>query len=164
MFTSDELEALVLGSRMVQAWGDAALASAVEQAVAKIEAVISPKLKHRLQNTPLFAVNAAPSNPELATILTRSRSAISARQKLNVSYRDGAGAPSERVIWPLGLFYWAPTWTLGAYCELRAAFRNFRLDRITLLDGAVSTFPIMHGRTVEDLIASYENEAARRTD
>ena len=37
---------------------------------------------------------------------------------------------SARAIRPLGIFFWGATATLGAWCELREDFRNFRIDRI----------------------------------
>ena len=40
MFSEEEIEALVLGARIVQAWGDKRLARAAEEALSKIE---SPK-------------------------------------------------------------------------------------------------------------------------
>src|SRR5437899_1479879 len=42
MFTEEELEALVVGARMVQAWGDQKLARAAEDALSKIETVVPP--------------------------------------------------------------------------------------------------------------------------
>src|SRR5262245_34831675 len=40
MFDEDEIGALLLGARMVQAWGDAALARAARQVLAKVESVL----------------------------------------------------------------------------------------------------------------------------
>lgn len=45
-------------------------------------------------------------------------------------YADATGTPSGRVVCPLGLYFWGSVWTLGAWCELRRDFRNFRLERI----------------------------------
>ena len=45
MFTGDELEALVVGAKLVRAWGDSALGKAAEQAMARIEAVLPRALE-----------------------------------------------------------------------------------------------------------------------
>ena len=55
IFTSDELSGLVLGARIVSAWGDAELASAVASALTKIEAVLPEALRRVVLETPLFA-------------------------------------------------------------------------------------------------------------
>ncbi len=54
----------------------------------------------------------------------------SQRRKVQLDYVDRGAQPSRRTIWPLGLFYWGLTWTVGGWCGLREGFRNFRLDRI----------------------------------
>ena len=59
---------------------------------------------------------------------------------------------------PLGLFYWGLTWTLAAFCELRAAFRNFRLDRVDDLEVLEEGFEDEEKRTLADLLLVYERE------
>ena len=44
--------------------------------------------------------------------------------------RDESGGASLRAVEPLCLAFWGNSWTLGAWCRLRADFRNFRPDRI----------------------------------
>ena len=50
MFDLREITALVLGSRMVAAWGDAELASSANDALRKIEAVLTPALRDRIDD------------------------------------------------------------------------------------------------------------------
>jgi len=40
MFTAPEIEAMVLGARIVTSWGDAALAKAAGEALARVESVL----------------------------------------------------------------------------------------------------------------------------
>ena len=49
---------------------------------------------------------------------------------MEIRYTDSEGSARERTIRPLGLYFWGRVWTLAAWCELRSAFRSFRLDRI----------------------------------
>jgi predicted DNA-binding transcriptional regulator YafY len=58
------------------------------------------------------------------------REAIASRRKVRTVYEDAAGRGTERVVWPLGLWFWAARWTVGAWCELRGDFRNFPPDRV----------------------------------
>ena len=60
---------------------------------------------------------------------------------------------TERIVWPLTLVYWGRTWTLGAWCELRQAFRSFRVDRIQQLQGLNSRFPDETGKRLSDYLA-----------
>ncbi len=85
------------------------------------------------------------------------RSAVDRRNKVVITYTRADGANSKRIIRPLGLFFWGTVWTLGAWCELRQAFRNFRLDRIETLQVCDERYPNEPGRTLEDMIA-YEKK------
>jgi predicted DNA-binding transcriptional regulator YafY len=71
-----------------------------------------------------------------------------------MSYQRADTEFSVRIVWPLGLFYWGEKWTLGAWCELRGAFRSFRLDRIADLHLAGARFTAADGRTLGDLLTA----------
>jgi predicted DNA-binding transcriptional regulator YafY len=129
MFSDEEIEALVLGSRWVAQQTDEALARAAQDAQTKIMAVLPEMLKERMENSDLFPVPAA------ARALDRIRSnvlreAIRIEQKLQIVYRDEHGRETKRVIWPLALAFFEQTRMLVAWCEMRSAFRHFRTDRI----------------------------------
>ena len=66
MFDHREITALVLGSRMVAAWGDAELASAANDALRKIEAVLTPALRDRIDAVPLYVPGYGLRNQALA--------------------------------------------------------------------------------------------------
>ena len=63
----------------------------------------------------------------------RIERAVEKREVLTLDYRDEAGRPSARDVRPLGLWFWGKVWTLVAWCEMRADFRAFRIDRIAEL-------------------------------
>jgi predicted DNA-binding transcriptional regulator YafY len=48
------------------------------------------------------------------------------------------------------VFFWGGTWTLGAWCELRRDFRNFRIDRFVTLQVCEQEFPDEPGRRFDD--------------
>lgn len=66
-FTSEELEGLALGARIVAAWGDPGLASAVNSAMTRIESVLPPALRKVLIETPLFAPQFQSRTPTTAS-------------------------------------------------------------------------------------------------
>ncbi|MCB9730055.1 MAG: WYL domain-containing protein [Deltaproteobacteria bacterium] len=55
--------------------------------------------------------------------------AIGAGSRLYLHYVRADGDRRQRIVWPLGLFFWGRHWTLGAWCEIREDYRSFRLDR-----------------------------------
>ena len=65
---------------------------------------------------------------------------------------------TTRTVRPLGLYFWGSTWTLGAWCELREDFRNFRVDRIDELRALDSTFELVSPVTLEDYVRAMAGE------
>ena len=151
MFTREEIEALVAGARWVQSWTDPALARAAAQALGKIETVAPPNLRDKIANTQLFMPDFHIA-PNIAAALAPLRSAIDTQQKVRIAYTREDGAASERVVHPLACFFWGTAWTLAAWCELRADFRSFRLDRIHALSVLPDTFPQTPGRALRDYL------------
>jgi predicted DNA-binding transcriptional regulator YafY len=78
------------------------------------------------------------------------RRAIGETRKVAFAYTRADGEGSQRTVWPLGLFFWGETWTLGAWCELRGEYRSFRLDRLSGL--VVLDARFQSGGLLEDYI------------
>ncbi|MGO1252517.1 MAG: helix-turn-helix transcriptional regulator [Alcaligenes aquatilis] len=129
MFSQAELEALILGFRWVEKFADEPLTKAAGDAMAKISAVLPDNLKDSLDST---ALRVGPRVIQDAEVLDLGivRAAIRLQRKLRITYIDGAGQESERVIWPFSLGYFQHFRILVGWCELKGDFRHFRTDRI----------------------------------
>jgi predicted DNA-binding transcriptional regulator YafY len=129
MFTSAELDAMVLGMRLVAARGDPALAQGASSTLAKVAAVLPIQLRRELQLSTLFIGARAPL-PLPAVSLDVLRNAIRHEKKLSIDYADSSGTVTNRVVWPYALVYFDMVRVLMCWCELRNTFRSFRTDRI----------------------------------
>ncbi len=151
MFKEQEIEALVLGARIVESWADAELAEAASDAIAKIEAVIPDQLKVYMANTALLAPCAhymAPISFDLAEL----RRAVRSRLKIRFCYTDVLRQGTERTVRPLSLAFFGPVWVMAAWCELRADFRTFRLDRMDGFSVTQEPFKSERGKTLHDFL------------
>ncbi len=157
MFTEAEIEALVLGVRVVSSWSDPGLARAANDALARVESALPDRLRARLGNTRLYAPGFHVRPPMLAR-LGDIRPALEARNKIWLHYRDVNEAETERVTRPLGLFFWGNTWSLTAWCELRSDFRSFRLDRVVQFRILEDAFQDEPGRTLDDYFTAVAHE------
>jgi len=133
MFQPDELEALVVGTRFVQAFAGARLSRAADAALLKINAVLPSELRERSERSRVFAPDFGQHAPIKAHI-DDIHTAIIQRKVLVLDYANEKSIASNREIEPLCLAFWGGSWTLGAWCRLREDFRNFRLDRIARCD------------------------------
>ncbi|KAA1286840.1 transcriptional regulator [Alcaligenes faecalis] len=140
MFSQAELEALILGFRWVEKFADEPLTKAAGDAMAKISAVLPDNLRDSLESTALRVGPRVIQDAELVD-LGIARTAIRLQRKLRITYRDGAGQESERVIWPFSLGYFQHFRILVGWCELKGNFRHFRTDRIRDLVSLEESYP-----------------------
>src|SRR5437660_11083084 len=128
MFERHEIEALVVGVRLVEAWCGPGLAASARSALTRIRGAVPADLIAGVDDArvyaPRFARGTSPPHFEIA------HRGIAERRRLAIAYENEDGTLTQRAIRPLGLYFWGKVWTLAAWCELRTDFRSFRLDRI----------------------------------
>ncbi len=126
--TDKEVDALLLGVRMVCSWTSDKLSESAQTLENKIEAALPNRLVNEHER-----VAYAPD------LLGRTRDrenwevihgAVKHSNTVLIEYDSLSGNLTTRVIYPLGLFYWGGKWTVGSWCTLRESYRDFRLDRI----------------------------------
>ena len=152
MFYEEELEAIVLGIRIVESWADHSLADAAKRALRKIEAAVPEELRESMANIPVNA----PANHWAEPIEIQRgalRRAIREKQKLSFVYRAKSGEETERTVRPLLLSFYGAVWNMTAWCELRRDFRTFRLDFIRAPKFLDAHFDEEEGKRLEDLLA-----------
>jgi predicted DNA-binding transcriptional regulator YafY len=132
MFSEEEIEALVLGSRWVAERTDDPLGHAARNALAKIAAVLPRDLRENLDATSLLVGPGEPIDAGDAGLPTIRR-AIRNECKLRITYADGKGTVTRRTIWPFALAFFERVRVVVGWCELRQDYRHFRTDRISSL-------------------------------
>jgi len=140
MFSEEEIEALVLGSRWVADRADTELAAAARNLLAKIGAVLPADLRHELDSSALLVGPGAPLAAGDAE-LPKIRRAIRTQRKVEIRYRDTKGEETKRIIWPFALGFFDRVRVVAAWCELRCDLRHFRTDRIVALDVSKTSYP-----------------------
>lgn len=157
MFTKEEAQSLVAAARIARSRLDEGLGGHVETAMSKILAVLTPASRAAAESVTVFAPPLAVDVQARACLRTL-REATEQRRKVHLRYRDLQDVASERVVRPLGCVYWGEVWTLAAWCESRAGFRNFRVDRITSLEVLDERFRDEPGRSLADLMRALAAE------
>lgn len=140
MFTADEIEAIVLGSRWVAARADdGRLSQSARQALSKITAVLPADLRERADATSLLVarMGLTPSSIDAGVI----RLAIRNERKLIITYRGPDGRETERTIWPFLIGFFERARLVAGWCELRGGYRHFRVDRITGVEATDIRYP-----------------------
>jgi predicted DNA-binding transcriptional regulator YafY len=162
MLTSDEIEAAALGAQWVAGHGDAALARAAQNLIAKITAVIPDQFR------PLILDSGARTPPGWkippdGLDVAQARASIRQGRKIALAYRDESGRESERKVWPVVIGYLDAARTLIAWCELRRDFRTFRIDRIKSADFLDERYPERPAALRAKWLASVRRETAQKS-
>ncbi|MCF6288605.1 MAG: YafY family transcriptional regulator [Proteobacteria bacterium] len=127
--TEKELDALLLGVKMVSSWTGNTLSEAASSLASKIEVVLPTRLKQGYVKT-IYAPDFLHSAKD-RKIWELIYKAIKNSNSVSINYTALNNNITNRTIYPLGLFYWGGKWTLGSWCTLRNDFRNFRIDKMS---------------------------------
>ena len=146
-FTLDEAAALLLGEKLLVKSLDQNSLQDFRQALNKVRAVVDRSDKDYLSSLdadievlptgshfPIDEGGAdeAATAPAQDRWLRECRRALVHRQVMDIEYAALSSREiSSRQIEPIGLFYYSWHWHLIAWCRLREAYRDFRLDRIS---------------------------------
>jgi len=159
MLTPDELEAAVLGAQWVADKGDPAIATAARDLIAKIAAAVPDRLRPLVIDPTVGAppgLGIAPDGMDVG----KARLWIRTGRKIIIRYRDDKGEESSRTIWPTVIGYTENVRLVAAWCEVRSAFRHFRMDRIV----AAEFLDEAHGFRPADLRARWKRDFEGRRD
>jgi len=139
MFSREELEALVLGVRLVAARADQGLAGAAGRALGRIGGVLPEELRAFVDTSPLLVPDRLQGAG--SEFMGALREAMRTEHKAEIVYRSLGGDETRRVIWPLAMGFFDVVQALVAWCELRQGFRHFREDRIVACTVLEARYP-----------------------
>jgi len=150
--TEKELEALVLGVKMVRSWTGDILSESAKSLGNKIEAVLPKRIRDEYSDT-IFTPD-IPHNAKNRKVWELLHQAIKDQMPVSFEYQSLSGEKTTRTVYPLGLLDWGGKWTLGSWCTLRKDFRDFRLDRFTEIKMENEKFTKDHEVNLEAYLAS----------
>lgn len=184
-FTLDEAASILLGEKLLVSSLDANSLQDFKQALNKIRAVIDSSDKDYLSSFDAdievlptgshFPIDDTDQNDHGSNQssalggashsgdrwLRECRGALLHRQVIEIDYAAlSSNQQSLRCIEPIGLFYYSWHWHLIAWCRLRKAYRDFRLDRIQSFSPQTEQF-IRHSRLT---LQQYLNEQPEREE
>jgi predicted DNA-binding transcriptional regulator YafY len=129
-FTNDQIDALAVALSFAESLDDPSLASAAKEVRAKIQASLPLPEMRQLADAPFYSLRRSTGAPEHASALRR---AIRLRRVVRMTYTNGQGQRTERLLRPLAIWNFDEGWMFSAWCDLRQTFRTFRFDRVTQL-------------------------------
>ena len=114
---------------MVHRLKDHKLQEAAQSVLAKVTVAVPERLRPHIADAPIY-VSPGMTPEAQGADLAEVRAAIRDSRKLYIAYADEAGRRTNRTVWPIAMAYYVDATLIGAWCELRADYRNFRVERI----------------------------------
>jgi predicted DNA-binding transcriptional regulator YafY len=158
MFTRDQAGALITGGKLMEQFSDAAISQSYQEAMDKIRAVLDQsdqRFLERLENR-LTVRSPLPSTPPAqgdGRLLPQLQALLANQRMVTMTYHSGGkDETTQRTVEPLVLCFYAAHWHLLAYCRLRAAYRDFRVDRICSLTPTGGVFDAEDHGSIDQLI------------
>lgn len=157
MFTADEIDAIAVGARLVRRLRDPGLQEAADAVLSKIATILPGALRPGVVSAPFHVSDGSAETPE-GIDLSDVRRAIRETRKMRITYADVKGQRSHRTIWPIAMAYYVDVTVIGAWCELRADYRHFRVERIVTSSLLDETFSAGGGELMEGWFALQRRE------
>jgi predicted DNA-binding transcriptional regulator YafY len=138
MFTQEEASALIMGAKLAEQYTDMSVRKHFEGALYKIKAVLrgtDREYVEQLTEQIHITKRSYPLGEDFGQQhLSNIQHAIVQRKCLRIIYHSNYKEElTNRVIDPIGLYYYGSTWHLIAWCSLRKDYRDFRVDKINSL-------------------------------
>ncbi len=132
LLDDDEALAVAVGLRVAATTAVGGLEDASLSALGKLEHVLPPRLRTRLEDVSVATVSTVgqPSTRVDHNDIAVAAAAIRAGTRLRFSYTDAEGRQSERHAEPNRLVHTGRRWYLVAFDIDRDDWRTFRLDRV----------------------------------
>lgn len=130
-FSTEEANALLLMETMVRGFADKSIHRHYSSALQKVKAVLRSSQKEKVEflqsNMKLQMPDGMINDYDYLSVL---QMAISQKLVVQMEYRNNKSEVSKRRIEPIGLIFYAFSWHLIAWCQLRGEYRDFKVARI----------------------------------
>jgi predicted DNA-binding transcriptional regulator YafY len=142
MFTQQEINALLTAQQYFQKNADKSAYNDLTGAITKIKAIIryAEKVKAEKLEKRLYIFPGEQTNE--TNFLSTIQLAITDCRVLKIKYHTFySDTVADRSVEPLGAYLYRGNWIMIAFCRLRNAMREFRIDRILNLVTTTDLFP-----------------------
>lgn len=150
-FSSEEANALLLMETLTYGFTDKSIQKHYASALNKVKAVLRLTQKENLE---ALNDNIKLQVPERLYVgfeyLSDIQQAISTKQVIEIEYKSQEEKESTRCVEPIGLIFYAFSWHLIGWCQMRSDYRDFKLSRISKLKVSLKPFKNQQHISVKD--------------
>ena len=140
-FTNEEARSLLLIEAITGLFGDQSALRHFSSALSKVKAVLKSSQKDGLETLNRNMHVQFPKDMKIQfNHLPGIQQAIITKSILEIEYQNNKGESSKRKVEPIGLVFYALNWHLIAWCQMREAYRDFKIPHILRLTDTGTAF------------------------
>jgi predicted DNA-binding transcriptional regulator YafY len=166
--TTAEVHALALLEPLIVRFADHSVRQHFATSLAKLAAVMNERQQRSLEQARAQAAHFIPDQytPLLPATdyLTPLQDAIIQERVVELTYRNLGGKLSQRAVEPIGLTFYSLNWHLIAWCQLREAYRDFRVSRIQSLRATIRPFTKADHLTLNEYLQALQQTIDENSD
>ena len=154
MFSEEEASAILLGAKLIERMSDDSIGDNFSSAMYKIKSVLKSSGKETLEELDSrIVVSKGLRKLEKTNHLSLLQKSIADKKTIEIKYYSNYRENmTNRVVEPIGLYYYSGAWHLIAYCRMRNDYRDFRVDRIKNLEITNESFNTSERKTLDEYI------------
>lgn len=162
MFTQEEAAALLMGAKLAQQMTDGSVQQQFDNALYKVKAVLRTADKEYVEQLlPNIEVSVRQTvvDESQGKHLAALQKAIADKLVIFIRYQSGIDEVTERLVEPIGLWYYSNSWHLIGWCRLRNGYRDFRVSRMQRLQLKDELFTARSYESLQEYITELRNNA-----
>jgi predicted DNA-binding transcriptional regulator YafY len=135
MFTAEEAGSILIAGKLANTFSDVSVRQNINLAIDKIKSVLPDSHKEFIndmeRHVHVFHKPYLEKEDFSNNFIITIQKALSEKKCISMDYfSQYNNSSASRIIEPIGLCFYSFQWHLIAFCRLRNAYRDFRLDRI----------------------------------
>ena len=155
--TEEEANSLIISEVFIKKQGDTSLSRNFNSLLLKIKATLKNFQKDHVELLSTRTMSFEKGDAIMSNWLSEVQKAISNKVQVLITYQSlYKEEVTNRRIEPQAVYYTNNAWVVIAYCHLRTAMREFRLDRISVMDTCDESFETLTEFDMQKYFKSFE--------
>jgi predicted DNA-binding transcriptional regulator YafY len=162
-FSKEEASALLIANKLAENLADKTLQKNLNSALYKIRSILNVNEKEFIENIDnhieVFSNSEIQKSDIPEKVMDTILKGIDTKFALDLTYNSfSKNEDTCRIVEPIGICHYSFNWHLIAYCKLRKAYRDFRIDRIKSICLSSEKFTTENKPSIRDYFDSFSSD------
>ena len=155
--TEEEANSLIISEVFIKKQGDKSLSRSFDSLLIKIKSTLKNFQKENVELLSTRTLNIQKGNFIESNWLSEIQNSITSKKQISITYNSLYKEEiTKRNIEPQAVYFTNNVWIAIAFCHLREELREFRLDRIVVLNHTILPFEKLKKFNLQEYFESFQ--------